>query len=53
MKKQDEQKIKIVNHGKQFGNNDWYTFHCPSCSENLVSNNIDECPRCGQHLIKG
>lgn len=27
--------ITVVNHGNVFGNNNWYTFYCPHCKEQL------------------
>lgn len=28
-----------VNHGNAFGNGNWFTWHCPSCSKTLQQNN--------------
>lgn len=38
---------KIVNHGRAFGNENWYTFYCPKCSNILHWG--EECP-CGQDI---
>ena len=27
--------VKVINHGNVFGFGDWYTFHCPKCSEQV------------------
>ena len=41
--------VIIVNHGKQFGNDNWYTFYCPYCNRQLVrANSEDECFDCGK-----
>lgn len=48
-----DNKIVIVNHGKQFGCAQWYTFHCPKCSNNLGANKEQECSRCGTLVKKG
>lgn len=48
-----DNKIVIVNHGKQFGCVQWLTFHCPKCSNNLGTNKEQECSRCGTLLKKG
>ena len=48
-----EKEIAIVNHGNVFGTGNWYTFHCPICSENLGSNRLSRCPRCNQFLKPG
>ena len=29
-------KVTIVNHGKVFGSDNWYTFYCPNCKNQLV-----------------
>jgi hypothetical protein len=39
--------VVICNHGKVFGNYDWYTFHCPAC--NAQVSNREDC-KCGQQL---
>jgi len=39
--------VVICNHGKVFGNYDWYTFNCPAC--NAQVSNREDC-KCGQQL---
>lgn len=39
--------VTVINHGKVFGNGNWYTFHCPAC--NAQVSNRENC-KCGQRL---
>ena len=38
----------VCNHGKQFGYDNWYTFHCPACM-GVVYGQASQCS-CGQLL---
>ncbi len=41
-----------VNHGKVFGENNWYTFHCLYCLENLIQRD-DICEYCKNEIEWG
>lgn len=44
--------IKYVNHGKVFGNADWFTFYCGNCDKQVCRDD-KECQRCGAILQDG
>ena len=50
---EEEDKTKLVisvNHGRQFGCAQWFTFYCPHCNQSIVREGEDdsqECRKCG------
>ncbi len=49
MKKHKLAKIKKINHGKAFGNENWYTFYCGNCNRQVLKESL-ECNKCGFKL---
>ena len=35
--KENKMEVVSVNHGKQFGYDNWYTFYCPECNRQVSS----------------
>lgn len=47
------EKVKIVDHGKCFGNDHWYLFYCPHCKssvQRLKKDTKDKCSNCGNEF---
>lgn len=44
--------VIIVNHGKQFGHDNWYTFYCPKCNKQLTrSDSPKKCCDCRSEVV--
>jgi hypothetical protein len=43
--------VTVVDHGKQFGAEHWYTFYCPKCERQLERWQCPEkCSHCGASI---
>lgn len=43
--------VIIVDHGKTFGHDHWYTFYCPYCGKQITRHdNENSCKYCGESI---